>query len=114
MEALLNIMESEYKKNLDLQSVEGSKTFKELINTKDTPSMKRWLAFIDLKYKLTMYKSGYLYTPFKATIKGISIIYASIYWYNNRPIYAVLSPTYESSKGEFRDGFILYKMVELV
>ena len=79
-------------------------------NLKSFP-LNRIYAFIDLKCKLPLKHTGYVYTPYMIVHNSGNVIFSSIYWRDNKPIYICLSPTFESSKGEFRDTFCEYERI---
>lgn len=84
------------------------------VDTHSAP-INRIYGFIDLKYKLSMAPTGYVYMPFTMSIEeGVSVIFATVYWKNNTPIFTCASPSYESSKGEFRDSFCNYSQFSKV
>lgn len=88
------------------------KDYIDKVNIKTTEfPLNRIKGFINLKYGLPIHQTGYTYMPF--TISS-SIIYSILYWKKGEPIYACVSPTFESSKGEFRDSFCNYKQVDEV
>lgn len=114
MNQVLEWFREMYFEQIDVSLLEGSKRYKELMNSSMSFPIKRMFAFIDLKYTLNMKTSGYTYVPFHLSHKKNSIIYAVIYYLKDVPKFVCLSPTFMSSKGEFRDGFIPYSAFEYV
>lgn len=83
-------------------------------NTSNFP-LNRIYAFINLKYLLPLYNTGYDYVPLRIhNSDGTNIIFAILYKRNDKFVYMCLSPTYESSKGEFRDSFCSYEQLNIV
>lgn len=103
-----------YSRQIDTNLVDGSNTFKNYINDAKSFPFARQLAFINLKYQLSMETSGYTYTTFRSIVKDKSVIYAVAYFRDNEPKFLALSPSYDSSRGEFRDSFIEYSALEYV
>jgi hypothetical protein len=114
MSHIIKWMSDLYAKQIDTNIIDGSKTFKNYINEAVSFPFTRQLGFINLKYSMGMHTSGYVYTTFRSIIKGKSVIYAVVYFRDDEPKFISLSPSYESSKGEFRDSFIEYSALEYV
>ena len=98
-----------YFNQIDIDLLDGSKEYKNKIRDTTNYPLKRMMAFIQLKYSLTMKTSGYTYVTFRLDNKKDKKIYAVAYYLDDIPKFICLSPTFESAKGEFRDGFILYE-----
>ena len=114
MSHIIKWMSDLYAKQIDTNIIDGSKTYKNYINEAISFPFSRQLGFINLKYSMGMYTSGYVYTTFRSVIKDKSVIYAVVYFKDDEPKFISLSPSYESSKGEFRDSFIEYSALEYV
>jgi hypothetical protein len=100
-----------------LESVASNKherDFSKFISSTVSYPLNRAYAFINLKYLLGMYKSGYTYMPLTVTNNTTEAIFASVYWWKQTPMFTCLSPSFESSKGEFRDSFCSYNQVTIV
>ena len=106
MNQILHWFREIYFDQIDVPLLDGSKKYKEMLNSSISFPSKRMFAFIDLKYTLNMKTSGYTYIAFYLVHGERRVIYAVAYYINEVPIYVCLSPTFLSSKGEFRDAFI--------
>ena len=114
MAHIIKWMNDLYFKQIDTNIIDASKSFKNYINDTISFPFSRQLGFINLKYPLGMYTSGYVYTTFRSIIKDKNVIYAVVYYKDDIPQFVSISPSYESSKGEFRDSFIDYASIEEV
>lgn len=108
-DSIIKWMRDLYFNQIDTNKIDGSKSFKNYINEAVSFPLSRQIGFINLKYQLGMYTSGYVYTTFSCSMKNNKVIYAVVYYRDNKPKFISLSPSYESSKGEFRDSFIEYE-----
>ena len=108
MSDVYDFMRREYNEQLSIDMVEGSKQYKFILKNAESFPLNRMLSFINLKYNLSMKTSGYTYVTFRIDNNKNKKIFAVMYLYDNEPKFVCLSPTFESSKGEFRDGFITY------
>lgn len=88
--------------------------FTKFIASTTSYPLNRAYAFINLKYLLGMYKSGYTYMPLTVVSNDSAAIFASVYWWKQTPTFTCLSPSFESSKGEFRDSFCDYNQITTV
>ena len=98
-----------YFNQIEINLLDGSKEYKNRIRDTTNFPLKRMMAFIQLKYSLTMKTSGYTYVTFRLDNKRDKKIFAVAYYLKDIPKFICLSPTFDSAKGEFRDGFILYE-----
>uniref|UniRef100_A0A6C0LJD5 Protein kinase domain-containing protein n=1 Tax=viral metagenome TaxID=1070528 RepID=A0A6C0LJD5_9ZZZZ len=114
MNEFFNWLKHEYFDQIDVNTIDGSKNYKNMINDSISFPLNRMMTFINLKYTLSMKTSGYTYVPFRLNDKKTSIIFAVIYFLDDIPKFVCMSPTYISTKGEFRDGFIEYSQLEYV
>ena len=114
MENLILWMRKLYDEQIDFDLIEGSKEYTKFIKSSVYFPLNRYRAFINLKYNLAMKTSGYTYITFTIKTDESSSIYATAYYLENIPKFLCLSPTFISSKGEFRDGFIKFDQYEYV
>ena len=113
MEGLVCWLKDIYDEQLNIEIVEGSKNFKNMAKSAVSFPISRMFGFINLKYALAMKTSGYTYVTFTIQKEEKdTFIYSVMYLEKNDPKFVCLSPTFISSKGEFRDGFILYSALE--
>ena len=103
----------QYIDHIDLKLIEGSKKYKRDIASHKCFPLYRMMSFINLKYSLSMKTSGYTYVPFSLIRGSDRVIYSIVYFLETMPKFICLSPTFVSSKGEFRDGFIKYEEFDI-